>query len=88
MSIETVFYVVGLILACLALIVSFAGLNLKGFPSRGAVAGVLAVFIALVVATSGLAVAVARHEQDQRHAEQADAAKLTEESPEPTPAGE
>lgn len=79
MSVDTVFYVVGLILTASALVVSFAGLKLKGFPSRGAMGGILAVFAVLVIATCGLAVAVAREEQDHRRQEQAaEAAKSGE----------
>lgn len=80
MSVQTVFYIVGLTLTAAALLVSFAGLKAKGFPSKGAVGGILAVFLALVVATCGLAVATAREEQDHRRHEQAEAHKLTEES--------
>lgn len=79
MSVETAFYIVGLSLMAAALLVSFAGLKLKGFPSRGALTGIMAVFVALVVATCGLAVAVAREEQDHRRHEQAQAAKEAEE---------
>lgn len=84
MSVDTVFYIVGLTLTAGALLVTFAGLKLKSFPSRGALTGVIAVFAALVIATCGLAVAVAREEQDHRRQEQAEAAKLTEESKNPT----
>lgn len=85
MSIDTVFYIVGSLVAVLALVVSFAGLKLQGFPSRGALGGIVALFAVLIVATSGLAVAVARHEQDQRRAEQAQEQQQSEESAEPTP---
>lgn len=71
MSVDTVFYIVGLVVTAGALIVSFAGLKMKDFPSRGALGGILAVFAALVVLTCGLAVAVAREEQDHRRQEQA-----------------
>lgn len=80
MSVETVFYIVGLTLTAAALVVSFAGLKAKSFPSRGVLGGILAGFLALVVATCGLAVAVAREEQDHRRHQQAEAHKLTEES--------
>lgn len=84
MSVETVFYIVGLILTAAALVVSFAGLKAKGFPSRASLSGIIALFTVLVVATCGLAVAVARKEQDHRRHEQAEAAKLAEESKNPT----
>lgn len=84
MSVETAFYIVGLIVMAGALIVSFAGLKLKGFPSRGALTGILAIFLVLVIGTCGLAVAVARKEQDQRRAEQAEAAKLADQSADET----
>lgn len=80
MSVQTVFYIVGLTLTAAALLVSFGGLKAKGFPSRGALLGVLAGMFALVVATCAFAVATAREEQDHRRHEQAEAAKLTEES--------
>lgn len=88
MSVETLFYIVGLTLTAAALAVSFAGLKAKGFPARGALFGVLAGFLVLVVATCGLAVAVARKEQDHRRHEQAEAAKLAEKSAEPTEASD
>lgn len=80
MSVETVFYIVGLSLMAAALVVSFAGLKAKGFPSRGALAGLLTFFAVMVVATCGLAVAVAKKEQDHRQQEQAEAAKVADES--------
>ena len=82
MSIDTVFYIVGLVLMAGALVVSFVGLKAKDFPGRGALFGILTVFLALVIATCGLAVAVARKEQDERRHEQAEAAKLAEQSDE------
>lgn len=88
MSVDTVFYIVGLIVTAGALLITFAGLRMKEFPSRGALGGILAVFAALVIATCGLAVAVAREEQDHRRQEQAEAAKLTEESETPSESSE
>lgn len=83
MGVDTVFYIIGLVATAGALLVSFAGLKLKNFPSRGAMTGILTVFAALVVVTCGLAVAVAREEQGERREEQAAAAKQAEEAETP-----
>lgn len=82
MSIETLFYIVGLALTALAVIISFVGLKAKDFPGRGALFGVLTLALTMVVATCGLAVAVARKEQDERRHEHAAAAKEAEHSDE------
>jgi plastocyanin len=75
-----VFYIVGIGLTVLALVLSFVGLRREGFPgSRAAFAGVVAVIGALVVTTCAFAVVLAREEQEHREEERAHAAEESEE---------
>ncbi|HEX2129086.1 MAG TPA: cytochrome c [Solirubrobacterales bacterium] len=70
MSNETLFYIVGGSLTALALITSFAGLRWEKFPtSRGAFAGVVVVFLALVGATAAFGWLNGEDEQEHRNAE-------------------
>jgi plastocyanin len=70
---QTAFYVVGIVLVVVALAVSFGGLRFKDFPpSRGMLAGGIAVFAILVVATTATAVINAREEESDREAELAE----------------
>lgn len=72
MSSETIFIILGLGLTALALIVSFLGLRMEGFPpSRGALLGGVAVFVAVVGATATFAWDSAEEEQTLRDEERA-----------------
>lgn len=94
-----VFYIVGIGLTVLALVLSFVGLRAERFPtSRLAFAGVIGFMAALVAATCAFAVVLAREEQKHRaeelaHAEEEAAAAAEEpsggtEAEEPGPAAE
>jgi plastocyanin len=75
MSNQTLFYVCGSLLAVSAVVVSFAGLKLKGFPGRfGAIVALW--FIALVGSATMFAVL---HAQDEEHHEAAELSKASEE---------
>ena len=64
---ETLFYVLGLGLVALALIVSAVGLRLEKFPpSRGAMLGATALFAAVVLGTMAFAWLNAEDEQEHR----------------------
>lgn len=72
MSSETIFIILGLGLTALALIVSFLGLRMESFPpSRGALLGGVAVFVAVVGATATFAWDSAEEEQTLRDEERA-----------------
>jgi plastocyanin len=80
---ETLFYVFGIALVLSALGLSALGLRNESFPpSRIAIAGLIAYFAALVVATTTFAVLNARDDQRKRNAEQAEAAAT-----QPAPSG-
>jgi len=79
MSNETLFYVCGIILAASALVVSFAGLKLKGFPGR-ALPLVIAWFAIFVLGATTFAVRFGAEEQEERAPEYAKAAKELEEA--------
>jgi plastocyanin len=69
---QTAFYIVGIVLVVLAVVVSALGLRNVSFPgSRGALTGTLAVFCLLVAATATAAVISARDEQEHRENEEA-----------------
>ena len=79
-----VFYIGGLGLVVVALVLSFVGLRSDRFPaSRAAHAGVLAVIGALVVATCAFAIVLAQEEQEHREEEKAQAAEGAEEDAAP-----
>lgn len=92
------FYVFGIALVLLALIVSFAGLRMENFPgSRGVLAAVLGIMGALVVASCAFAVVLSREEADHRaeevaefnaEQEEAEEAATDEQDPGTTPAAE
>jgi plastocyanin len=92
------FYVFGIALVVLALIVSFAGLRMENFPaSRGVLTAVLGIMGALVVASCAFAVVLSREEADHRaeevaefnaEQEEAEEAATDEEDPGTTPAAE
>jgi mono/diheme cytochrome c family protein len=67
---DTVFYVLGISLVVLALVVSFVGLRYKAFPPSGpALVGVIAVFALMVGGTTTFAWRNAEDEQQTREAE-------------------
>lgn len=78
MSNETLFYVCGGILAVSAVIVSFAGLKMKGFPGR-AMPLVVVWFAIFVVGASIFAVRYSGEEQEARAAELEEAGEEIEE---------
>jgi plastocyanin len=80
------FFVFGLILCGLALVVAFVGMRARQFPgSTPVLAGTLLVFVALVAATCAYAVVKAREEKEHREHElaaQAQEAEASEEAAE------
>jgi mono/diheme cytochrome c family protein len=67
---DTAFYIIGIVLVVLALVVSFVGLRFKNFPTSGpALAGVIAVFVILVGGTTTFAWRNAEDEQQHREEE-------------------
>jgi plastocyanin len=64
----TAFYVLGICLASLALIVTAIGLRQKSFPSAFATRVVVVIFALLVVGTATFAVRYSRNEQNDRRA--------------------
>ncbi len=80
MSNETLFYILGLGLVAIALILSFAGLRFKDFPgSKGLMIGVTAAVSVLVIATSVFAWRNGEDEQAHKAHELAEAAEHSEE---------
>lgn len=78
-----VFYITGIALFVMALVISFLGLRAEKFPpSRGVFAAVLALMVSLVVATGTFAVILSKDEQDKR---QEEAAALAAEAEAPPP---
>jgi mono/diheme cytochrome c family protein len=70
MSNETLFYVFGGALVVLALVTSFLGLRWERFPtSKGMLAGVVALYVALVGATATYGWLNGEDEQEHRNAE-------------------
>jgi plastocyanin len=76
---KTLFYVCGIVLASSALVVSFAGLKLKGFPGR-ALPLVIGWFAIFVLGATTFAVRYGAEEQEERAPEYAKAAKELEEA--------
>jgi len=72
---ETLFYVCGIVLAVSALVVSFAGLKLKGFPGK-ALPLVILWFVVFVVAATTFAT---RYSGEEHEAKAAEYAKFNEE---------
>jgi plastocyanin len=77
MSNETLFYVCGVILAVSALVVSFAGLKVKGFPGR-AFPLVIIWFAVFVVGATTFAVKYSAEEQEERALELEEAGERIE----------
>jgi mono/diheme cytochrome c family protein len=76
MTDETLFYVLGLALVAIALVVSFVGIRFDKFPaSRGLLVGGTVAITALVLATMTFAWRNAEDEQEHREAELAEAAE-------------
>jgi plastocyanin len=77
------FFVFGIGLCALALLVAFVGVRKRDFPaSTPVLAGGLAIFAALVAATCAFAVVLAREEQEHReHERAAHEAEVSEEEP-------
>lgn len=72
---ETIFYVCGIILALSALVVSIAGLKIKGFPGK-ALPAVILWFVVFVVAATTFAV---KYSGEEHEAKAAEYAKFNEE---------
>lgn len=75
MDAKTIFYICGIALAVSAVVTSFAGLKLKGFPGR-ALPLIVLWFVALVIASTTFAV---RNGQDEQQARAAETEKANEE---------
>ena len=70
MDLKTIFLAFGIGLACYALIISFVGLRVKNFPSKGALVGLLLVGAVLVGGTATFAVKLSieeAHEREEGH---------------------
>jgi mono/diheme cytochrome c family protein len=81
MSNETLFFICGLALVAIAVVVSFVGLRAQKFPqSRALLLGGVAVVMALVVATGVFAWRNGEDEKSERTAELAEAAAENEDS--------
>ncbi len=66
MEIKTIFLIFGIGLAVYAVLVSFAGLKVKDFPSRGALIGLIAIGVILVAGTTTFAVKLSVEEAEER----------------------
>jgi mono/diheme cytochrome c family protein len=67
---DTAFYIIGIALVAMALVVSFVGLRYKQFPTSGAVlGGVIAIFVLMVGGTTVFAWRNAEDEQQTRKEE-------------------
>jgi mono/diheme cytochrome c family protein len=76
---KTLFFILGIGLVVLALVLAAIGLRFEKFPgSRMVQLGVVALFAAVVVGTAAFAWLEAEDEQDHREAELAEAAKSNE----------
>lgn len=74
-----VFYITGIALTVMALVISFLGLRSESFPpSRGVFAGLLALMVSLVVATATFGVILSVDEQEHRDKELAELAEEAE----------
>ena len=70
MDIKTTFLAFGIGLACYALIISFIGLRVKNFPSKGALIGSILIALVLVGGTATFAVKLSveeAHEREEGH---------------------
>ncbi len=70
MDIKTAFLAFGIGLACYAVIISFVGLRVKNFPSKGAMIGSILIALILVGGTATFAVKLSieeAHEREEGH---------------------
>lgn len=71
MDTKTIFLIFGIGAAVYAVAISFVGLRSRNFPpSRGALAGLLALGAVLVIGTGTFAVKLSVHEQEERNEDQ------------------
>jgi len=81
------FYVFGIALTVMAVVVAFVGMRMDSFPSRGVMIGGLALMTFLVVGSAAFAVVLSREEHEVREAEifeyRAEQAEEVEEGEEP-----
>jgi plastocyanin len=63
------FYVFGLALTVMALVVAFAGMRMEKFPTRGALLGGIGLMSFLVVGTAAFAIVLSREEKEHRDEE-------------------
>jgi plastocyanin len=81
------FYVFGLALTVMAVVIAFVGMRMDSFPSRGVMIGGLALMTFLVVGSAAFAVVLSREEHEVREAEiseyRAEQAEEVEEGEEP-----
>jgi plastocyanin len=68
--VETLFYVCGIALVVVALVVSLIGLRARTFPAGPLFAATIAMFVLLVGATTTFAVRFSQEEEEHREAEQ------------------
>lgn len=80
---ETIFYICGIVLALSALVVSFVGLKVKGFPGK-ALPAVILWFVVFVVAATTFAV---KYSSEEHEAKAAEYAKFNEEIEKGTTSG-
>ena len=81
MTNETIFYVLGIALTVMALLVAFVGLKFENFPaSKALMGGVVAVFAFFVIGTAVFGWRNGEDEQAHRDAELAEAAEANEAS--------
>jgi plastocyanin len=66
---EELFYIFGIALTLMALIVAFVGMRMEKFPSRPVMVGGLALMAFLVVGSAAFAVVLARDEHEHREEE-------------------
>jgi plastocyanin len=79
---ETLFYVCGITLVIVALVVSFLGLRERSFPAGPVFGAAIAAFALLVLATTTFAVRYSEDEQAHREAEEAAEAAEAQEAQE------
>ena len=66
---EELFFIFGIALTLMALVIAFVGMRMEKFPSRPAMIGVLGLMAFLVVGSAAFAVSLAREEHEVREAE-------------------
>ena len=63
------FYVFGIALTVMAVVVAFVGMRMEGFPSKPVMIGTLGLMAFLVVGSAAFGVSLAREEHEHREAE-------------------